>query len=133
MTDKIIELLTRLEKADKAAERERQKVLNAGKDIEKETKKKSVMAHKLLDCRNHDENSIILRKTADLGTIIVSLERCDEQKQVDFQTDSKENTINSKVIVGADGPLSLVSSLCSLGRGASPPASAANCSASSSV
>lgn len=30
--------------------------------------------------------------------------------QVDFQTDSKENTIKSKVIVGADGPLSLVSS-----------------------
>ena len=57
--NKIIELLTRLEKADKAAEKERQKVLNAGKDIEKETKKKSVMAHKLLDCRNHDENSII--------------------------------------------------------------------------
>lgn len=30
--------------------------------------------------------------------------------KVDFQTDSKEMTIKSKVIVGADGPLSLVSS-----------------------
>ena len=30
--------------------------------------------------------------------------------QVDFQTDSKEKTIKSKLIVGADGPLSLVSS-----------------------
>ena len=57
--NKVIELLTRLDKADKAAERERQKVLNAGKEIEKETKKKSVMAHKLLDCRTHDENSIL--------------------------------------------------------------------------
>lgn len=57
--NKVVDLLTRLDKADKAAERERQKVLNAGKDIEKETKKKSVMAGKLLDCRNHDENSII--------------------------------------------------------------------------
>lgn len=57
--NKVVELLTRLDKADKAAERERQKVLNAGKEIEKETKKKSVMAHKLLDCRTHDENSIL--------------------------------------------------------------------------
>ena len=32
-----------------------------------------------------DENAIILRKTADLGTIIISLERCDEQKQIDFK------------------------------------------------
>ena len=31
--------------------------------------------------------------------------------KVDFQTDSKERTIKSKVIVGADGPLSLVSSI----------------------
>lgn len=32
-----------------------------------------------------DENSIIYRKTADLGTIIISLERCDEQKQTNFE------------------------------------------------
>ena len=57
--NKVVELLTKLDKADRAAERERQKVLNAGKEIEKETKKKSVMVDKLLDCRNHDENSII--------------------------------------------------------------------------
>lgn len=57
--NKVVELLTKLDKADRAAERERQKVLNAGKEIEKETKKKSVMVNKLLDCRNHDENSII--------------------------------------------------------------------------
>ena len=57
--NKIVELLTRYEKAEKAAERERQKVLNTDKDIEKETKKKSVMAGKLLDCRYHDENSML--------------------------------------------------------------------------
>ena len=57
--NKVVELLTRLEKADKAAERERQKVLNADKEIEKEVKKKTVMAGKLKDCRIHDENSVL--------------------------------------------------------------------------
>jgi probable rRNA maturation factor len=32
-----------------------------------------------------DENSQIYRKTADLGQIIISLERCDEQKQKTFK------------------------------------------------
>lgn len=32
-----------------------------------------------------DENAIIYRKTADLGQIIISLERCDEQKQKTFE------------------------------------------------
>ncbi len=34
-----------------------------------------------------DKNSIIYRKTADLGTIIISLERCDEQKQINFKNE----------------------------------------------
>ena len=32
-----------------------------------------------------DENSVIVRKTADLGQIIISLQRCDEQKQETFK------------------------------------------------
>ena len=57
--NKVVELLTRIEKADKAAERERQKILNADKEVEKESKKKSVMTEKLKDCRIHDENSVL--------------------------------------------------------------------------
>ena len=34
-----------------------------------------------------DENSIIYRKTADLGTVIVSVERCEEQKQINFKNE----------------------------------------------
>ena len=32
-----------------------------------------------------DKNSVIIRKTADLGTVIISLQRCDEQKQESFK------------------------------------------------
>ena len=32
-----------------------------------------------------DENSVVYRKTADLGQIVISLERCDEQKQETFE------------------------------------------------
>ncbi len=32
-----------------------------------------------------DENSVILRKKADLGQIVISLERCEEQKQGTFK------------------------------------------------
>lgn len=57
--NKVITLLERIEKAEKAADKVRESVLNNNKDIEKESKKKSVMADKLKDCRIHDENSIL--------------------------------------------------------------------------
>lgn len=56
---KVVELLSKIDKAEKAADRAREAVLNQAKEIEKESKKKAVMAHKLLDCRTHDENSIL--------------------------------------------------------------------------
>lgn len=55
----IADMIIKFQKAEKAAERERQKVLNADKEIEKEVKKKTVMAGKLKDCRIHDENSVL--------------------------------------------------------------------------
>ena len=72
--NKVVELLTRLEKADKAAERERQKVLNADKEVEKELKKKSVMSSKLKDCRVHDSNSVLYITEGDsaLGSFTLS-------------------------------------------------------------
>lgn len=57
--NKVVDLLTRYEKAERAAEREYQKTLNADKEIEKEIKKKSVMASKLKDCRIHDSESVL--------------------------------------------------------------------------
>ena len=72
--DKVVDLLTRIEKADRAAERERQKVLNADKEVEKEIKKKTVMGSKLKDCRIHDENSILYITEGDsaLGSFTAS-------------------------------------------------------------
>lgn len=72
--NKVVELLTRLEKADRAAERERQKVLNADKDVEKESKKKAIMGSKLKDCRIHDENSVLYITEGDsaLGSFTAS-------------------------------------------------------------
>lgn len=72
--NKVVELLTRIEKADKAAERERQKILNADKEVEKESKKKSVMTEKLKDCRIHDENSVLYITEGDsaLGSFTLS-------------------------------------------------------------
>ena len=72
--NKVVELLTRLEKADRAAERERQKVLNADKEVEKEIKKKTIMGSKLKDCRIHDENSILYITEGDsaLGSFTAS-------------------------------------------------------------
>ena len=71
---KVCELLARYEKAERAAERERQKVLNTDKEIEKESKKKAVMASKLKDCRIHDENSILYITEGDsaLGSFTLS-------------------------------------------------------------
>lgn len=53
----IEEFLTKELKAERAAEKARAAVLNQNEDIEKELKKKVILAGKLIDCRKHDETS----------------------------------------------------------------------------
>lgn len=72
--NKVVDLLNKLEKAERAADRAREAVLNQNKEIEKELKKKTVMAGKLKDCRVHDENSILYITEGDsaLGSFTAS-------------------------------------------------------------
>lgn len=56
---KIVELLKKEEKADRAAERARQAIINTDKMADKEKKKKSILAGKLKDCATHGPNSIL--------------------------------------------------------------------------
>ena len=58
--EKVLELLTKEMKAEAAAERARQKVLEASKDIEKNQKKKVFASDKLKDAEFLGENSILL-------------------------------------------------------------------------
>ena len=58
--EKVLELLTKEMKAEVAAERARQKVLEASKDIEKNQKKKVFASDKLKDAEFLGENSILL-------------------------------------------------------------------------
>lgn len=58
--DKVVELLTKVEKAEKAAERARQQVMNAVKDIEKNQKKKVFHSDKLKDAEHLGQDSILL-------------------------------------------------------------------------
>ena len=58
--EKILELLTKEMKAEAAAERARQKVLEASKDIEKNQKKKVFASDKLKDAEFLGENSTLL-------------------------------------------------------------------------
>ena len=58
--DKVVELLTKVEKAEKAAERARQQVMNAVKDVEKNQKKKVFQSSKLKDAEKLGEDSILL-------------------------------------------------------------------------
>lgn len=53
----VIELLTKIEKAEKAAERARKQVLEVNKELSNEKKKKIVLADKLKDCQIHGSNS----------------------------------------------------------------------------
>ena len=55
--DKIVEVLSKITKAEMAAERARQQVLNAVKDTENEKKKRIELADKLKDCKNHGSES----------------------------------------------------------------------------
>ena len=56
----IIEMMTKMQKAEKAAEKAREAVLSSNKEIEKELKKKVVLAEKLADCRYHDYRSQLM-------------------------------------------------------------------------
>ena len=58
--EKVVELLTKVEKAEKAAERARQQVMGAAKDIEKNQKKKVFQSDKLKDAEQLGENSVLL-------------------------------------------------------------------------
>lgn len=53
----IEEFLTKELKAERAAEKARAAVLEQNNDIEKELRKKVILAGKLIDCRKHDESS----------------------------------------------------------------------------
>jgi len=55
----IIEMIKKFQKAEKAADRAREAILSQHKEIEKELKKKIVLAEKLVDCKKHDENSML--------------------------------------------------------------------------
>lgn len=70
--NKVIELLTKVEKAEAAAARARTAVMDAQKTVEKELKKKSVLAGKLVDCEKHNEESqlLIVEGKSALGSIV---------------------------------------------------------------
>ena len=55
-----VELLTKVEKAEKAAERARQQVMGAVKDVERNQKKKVFQSDKLKDAEKLGEESILL-------------------------------------------------------------------------
>ena len=70
--NKIVELLSKVERAEKAAERARIAVMESQKTVEKELKKKSILAGKLVDCEKHDETSqlLIVEGKSALGSIV---------------------------------------------------------------
>lgn len=55
----VIDLIERYQKAERAADKARDAILSSNKEIEDGLKKKIVLATKLVDCRKHDENSIL--------------------------------------------------------------------------
>lgn len=55
--DKILNFLLKEKKAEEAAEKARNAVLNAQKQLSVESKKKTIVADKLADCKYHDERS----------------------------------------------------------------------------
>lgn len=58
--DDIVEMMKKIEKAEKAAEKARQQILNAVKDVEKNQKKKAFASDKLKDAEFLGENSTLL-------------------------------------------------------------------------
>mgnify|MGYP001128586280 CR=1 FL=1 len=57
--DKIKEYLTKEDKADRAADKARQAIINSDRLVEKSKKDKSVLAGKLVDCEEHGSDSIL--------------------------------------------------------------------------
>ncbi len=55
--NKVVELLEKVEKAERAAERARKQVLETEKEINNEKKKRVILADKLKDCQVHGPNS----------------------------------------------------------------------------
>lgn len=55
--DKVLELLDKIAKAERAAERARKQVLETEKEINNEKKKRIILADKLKDCQIHGPNS----------------------------------------------------------------------------
>lgn len=55
--DKVIELLTKIEKAEAAAEKARKQVLDTEKEINNEKKRRVILADKLKDCQIHGSES----------------------------------------------------------------------------
>lgn len=70
----IVSAIEKDQKAEQAADRAREVVLNQNKEIDKELRKKTVLAGKLADCRYHDERSqlLIVEGLSALGSIIKS-------------------------------------------------------------
>ena len=52
-------MMSTIAAAEAAADRVREAMLNQNKEIENELKKKIILANKLVDCRKHDENSML--------------------------------------------------------------------------
>lgn len=72
--EKVVALLEKIVKAERAADKAREAVLNHTKEVNKELKKKTVLAGKLADCRYHDERSqlLIVEGLSALGGIVKS-------------------------------------------------------------
>lgn len=70
----VIKLMKQYQKAEQAADRARDAVLNQNREIEKESRKKSFMSAKLKDCRVHDEKSALYITEGDsaLGSFVQS-------------------------------------------------------------
>lgn len=58
--NQIVDLLIKSQRAERAAEKAREAILNGNNDIQKELKKKVILAEKLADCRRHDESSQLM-------------------------------------------------------------------------
>lgn len=58
--ERVVELLHKLEKAEAAADRARNAVMESNDEIQKQLKRKTVLVEKLADCRRHDETSQLL-------------------------------------------------------------------------